>query len=83
MNEPGDGGNRPGRWPIMKGSTVMHRIKNMWRVRQARKARINQQLAEADAAERMRWVNATEPWTDEQRAALEGLLREPGTWEAS
>ena len=62
------------------------RFREAWRARQDRRARINFQLAQADAAERMAWVNATripQQPTDAQCERIEDMLAEPGEWEAS
>lgn len=62
------------------------RIKELWRARKARKARINEQLARADQAERQEWVDRTripEQWSPEMLDKLDGMLHEPGEWDAS
>ena len=45
------------------------RIKELWRTRKARNARINEQLARADQAERQEWVDRTRE------------ARVPGQWD--
>ena len=57
------------------------RVKEAWKQRQARRARINAELAAADQAERQKWVDRdrgpdTEPWTPEMLDRLWNMLRD-------
>lgn len=59
----------------------MMRMKELWSVRKAKRARINQQLAEADAqtpSRLDRWDRPTEDWTPEQSDVLLAMLRREG-----
>ena len=60
---------------------------HIWR-RKRKDARrvINEQLARADQAERQEWVDRTripEQWSPEMLDKLDGMLHEPGEWDAS
>lgn len=64
----------------------MIRIPELWSQRKAKRARVNAQLAAADAripSQLDRWDRPTQEWTAEQYSELVGRLAEPGTWEAS
>jgi hypothetical protein len=54
------------------------RFKEAWRARAARKARINQRLADADQEQRQAWVDRTRIPEQPQRF---DLIAEPGEWE--
>ena len=59
------------------------RIKELWRARKARKARINEQLARADQqtpSQLDRWDRPTADWSPEMLDRLDAMLKEPGEY---
>jgi hypothetical protein len=64
----------------------MIRITEHWAQRKQRKARINAELAAADAAEHMAWVDRKRipqqpiAYTDAQCERIGDMLAEPGEW---
>lgn len=64
----------------------MVRIPELWSQRKAKRARVNEQLAAADAlipSQLDRWDRPTVEWTEEQSDKLVAMLAEAGEWEAS